>query len=502
MEASFRENRCAAAADQPYDVVIAGGGISGAAIFAQLTRDGYRTLLVDAGDFGSGTSQQSAMMIWGGLLYLTRFDLMTVYRLCRDRDALLANYPEAVRAQYYRYLPLKRGWQPRPLVKGLLDFYRLVGGMRRSPNRIETHFDEEALVAQSRYRGSVAYEEAMLTHSDARFVIDLIRSHETSASIPLNYVGLEEGEYDPSRRQWRLALRDQFAGKDFTVTTRVLVNAAGAKVDELNRRFAIASPYKHIFSKGVFLSFARPPGHDTPLVFELGQNRDVILYVPWGPISYWGPTETATHDLTQASEPTGDEVRFLLEQANCALNQPVTARDIIAYRSGVRQLAVAANYQGERYPLEHSRHHRLHIDGKRPWVAVYGGKFTSAFGMAQAISLQVARLLGNAAARPRQSVAVPAPPHTLEYPGLPGKFPSIDHCVKHEYCLTIGDYLRRRTNIAQWVARNGLGMNNQYQPFVEQLAAQLPHAQVTHMHHTASHYVAETQRIFERLHGY
>lgn len=501
MEANFRQQRCSAAADQLFDVVIAGGGISGAAIFSRLASCGYRVLLIDKGDFGSFTSQESAMMIWGGLLYLTRFDVKTVYTLSRDRDQLLKRYPEAVHAQYYRYLPLKSGWQLRPLVKGFFDIYRALGGLRRSPNLIEENFAEESLVAMPRYRGSVAYEEALLTTSDSRFILNLIRSHETPSAIPLNYVSLEEGGFDHSRHLWRLALRNHFDDDTFEVQARLVINATGPHVDRVNRHFSIESPYKHVFSKGVLLSFARPDGHNAPLIFELGKNRDVLLFTPWGPVSYWGPTESATDDLESATEPLAEDVEFLLEQANVSLNYPVTPRDIIAYRCGVRPLAVEKSYSASKYPLELSRHHRVHVVRRRPWIAVYGGKFTSALGMAESIEGQVAALLGKprTAAVPTSSLATP--PLETSHPGLDAKFPSIAHCVEHEYCLTIGDYLRRRTNIAQWVARNGLGNNHEHLPFIEQLAGQLPRAVSQNPGYTLDHYINETKRIFDRLQG-
>lgn len=501
MEVNTRQQRCAAAADQPFDVVIAGGGISGAAIFSRLARSGYRVLLVDKGDFGSFTSQESAMMIWGGLLYLTRLDIRTVYTLSRDRDQLLQDYPEAVHAQYYHYLPLKSGWQLRPFVKGFLDVYRVLGGLRRSPNRIEDRFAEENLVAMPRYRGSVAYEEGLLTTSDSRFILDLIRSHDSPSAIPLNYVSLEAGGYDHSHRLWRLELHNQFEGGSFEVKARLVINASGPYVDRVNRMFDIDSPYKHAFSKGVMLSFARPNGHNAPLIFELGQHRDALMFMPWGPVSYWGPTESATEELESASEPQVEDVEFLLEQANRSLNYSLTPRDIIAYRCGVRPLAVDKNYNAAQYPLELSRHHRIHMEKRRPWIAVYGGKFTSALGMAENIEGQVATLLGKYGRQSADPKMLSMPPREMSYPGLVQKFPSIRYCVDHEYCLTIGDYLRRRTNIAQWVARNGLGNANENLTFIRQLSGQLPRAPSSNPSYTLDHYSAETKRIFDRLQG-
>ncbi len=498
MEANLREQRCSTLENEPFDAVIVGGGISGAAIFARLARSGYRILLIDKGDFGSLTSQESAMMIWGGLLYLTRLDFRTVYSLSRNRDQLLQHFPHAVHAQYYRYLPLRSGWQVRPLVKGFFDFYRVLGGLRRGPNFIEENFAEESIVAMSRYRGSVAYEEAMLTSSDTRFVLDLIRSHDSSAAIPLNYVSLAEGEFDHSSRLWQLGVHEQFGGVRYTVKARMVINATGPYVDTINRQFSIDSPYKHVFSKGVFLSFARPQGHDRPLLFELGQNRDAIAFIPWGPVSLWGPTEAVTPDLEKADEPSEDEVTFLLEQASRTFSSPLTARDIVAFRSGVRPLVVKTNYQAERYPLELSRHHRIHVNSVPLWISVYGGKFTSALGMADSVTERVRALLGQPRLEPFRPLPLEKVSLDTIFPGLDGKYPSIRHCVDHEYCMTIGDYLRRRTNIAQWLPRNGLGNAKENLPFIEQLASQLP-ATIRNQTYSLDNYVKETERVFDRL---
>lgn len=440
------------------------------------------------------------MMIWGGLLYLTRFDFRTVYNLSRSRDQLLERYPDAVRAQYFRYLPLKEGWQARPLVKGLFDFYRVLGGLRRQPNFIEDRFAEASFVAMSRYRGAVAYEEAMLATSDTRFVLELVRSHDAAASIPLNHASLEEGEYDSSGRLWHLGLRDQFSGGELEVRARLVINATGPHVDRINRRFSIDSPYKHVLSKGVSLSFARPPEHDAPLIFELGSNRDVLTFVPWGPVSIWGPTEEAVHDLDEANEPKEDEVDFLLEHANRSLSYPLSAREIVSYRCGVRPLAVGVGYHAQKYPLELSRHHRIHVSKNRPWLSIYGGKFTSSIDMSDQVGEQVAALLGKPAAAPVFPDSLPSPPLDTAFPGLPGRFPSIAHCVEHEYCLTLDDYLRRRTNIAQWVPRNGLGQHDEHLPIIRQLAEQLPHA-AGDPAASVARYVAGTRRVFDRLTG-
>src|SRR6185295_15363137 len=87
-----------------FDVLIIGGGVSGACLFHHLSTAGYRVLLIDKGDFASATSQSSAMMIWGGLLYLKHLRLGTVWRLCGSRNRLLEEKSAWVKPQAFRYL--------------------------------------------------------------------------------------------------------------------------------------------------------------------------------------------------------------------------------------------------------------------------------------------------------------------------------------------------------------------------------------------------------------
>lgn len=493
-----RNSRLSYISNHDFDVIIIGGGISGASLFANLAASGYDTLLVDKEDFASATSQASGMMIWGGLLYLTKLDFKTVHSLCRNRDALIERYPQKIRPQYYYYLPLRHGWQFTPLVKGLLDFYRLLGGMRRGKNYIQRDFAESSFLQMGKYRGALAYEEGMLNTSDCHFVLDLIHRYDSSTAIPLNYVAFDKAEYERSQKRWHIGLVDRFAGREFSVTARLVINASGPYTDQINDRFGICSPFKHVFSKGVYLAFPRPHGHTNPLIFEMGRHGDVQTFVPWGPVSYWGPTETSLHSL-EGIEPSIKDVQFLLKQANDTLNYRLGIEDIISYRAGVRALAVKSDYHAKRYPLELSRNHRVHLDRERPWITAYGGKFTSGDTLAMMVRNKAIGVLG----QPRYPGVVqqeqPRVGDMLDFPGLNTSFPAIGHCVDYQYCLTIEDYLRRRTNIAQWLPRNGLGRNNENKEFIRSLIKQLPQRQGTTPDTVLDTYINETDRIFNGL---
>ena len=177
----------------------------------------------------------------------------------------------------------------------------------------------------------------------------------------------------------------------------------------------------------------------------------------------WGPTETAIDDADQGFVATPEDVRFLLEQRDRCLSVKSPKEDILALRCGVRPLAVKADYHKNVYPLELSRRFRISADSERPWISTYGGKLTGCTLLADKIA---------ATARP----FLPPPPAVVPHPEPPGaapqtRFPGLDlpvpdpaWCKAQEFCCTLEDYLRRRTNIAQWLPRGGLGRQDENLP--------------------------------------
>jgi len=97
------------AGDEVFDVLVLGGGITGASLYAELCRQGWRTLLIDKGDFASGTSQSSGMMVWGGLLYLRAGDVLTVLRLSRSRDRMIEEPDGWTTPTSFHYIPSLKG---------------------------------------------------------------------------------------------------------------------------------------------------------------------------------------------------------------------------------------------------------------------------------------------------------------------------------------------------------------------------------------------------------
>lgn len=464
----------------PYDVAILGGGINGACLYDALCRRGYRVLLLDKADFSSGTSQASGMMVWGGLLYLKDLDLFTVAKLSLDRDRMLAALSDRLTPRYFRYLPNAEDGRSPSRVWFALWVYWLMGCGRRRRPRSEREFPELALIRPGLTRGSLLYEEGFLNTSDARFVLSWIAPHRGAGQACLNYCDVT-GEWHSSTRTWRLSLGDNLHGERCSVSARLIVNSAGVWTDDVNSQFGITTPFKHALSKGVYVSLDRLPQHDSLLIFELGKHGDVITLVPWGQVSMWGPTETPVGAIEEGVAPDANDLDFLIHHYNRRFKRPIGRDSIVSLRCGIRPLVVDRDAKLGAYPLSLSRRQEVVADRKRPWVSCYGGKLTGCVRMAARALREIERSLGPSASAYAMTAALVEPPSSVEwtrFPGLDLQVPSAAWCMRSEYCCTVEDYLRRRTPIAQWIPRMGMGRDSANLAAVEGVASQLAKGRV------------------------
>lgn len=468
-----RETSWQRADRESFDALIIGGGINGSCLFHHLTRQGYKTLLVDRKDFSAGTSQASGMMIWGGLLYLRNLDLSTVLRLSRDRDSMIKEMEEYVSPKLFRYIPSIGGNLNPELVRAALFFYWTLGMFRRKIPSHEASFEESCLLRPGVHGESLLYEEAALKTSDARFTLHWLTSSFSEPSVALNYCNVM-GNYSHRDGWWHLDLKDLLGSWEASARARFVINCAGVWTDKVNRQFGIETPFKHALSKGVYIGVKRPTEHKSSLIFEMGEHSDVITFVPWGPISLWGPTETFLEDIDEGASAEAEDVQYLLSRMNDHLHHHYNKSQIISMRCGIRPLAVKRDYTNTGYPLDLTRRQYVVPDENVPWVSSYGGKITGCREMAHKISRIVTRKI-EPSYRPSVPLQQKIHPRMecISWPGIQEKVPSPDWCARHELCCTLEDYLRRRTNISQWIPRQGLGQHNEHRAVLTEAAMKI-----------------------------
>jgi glycerol-3-phosphate dehydrogenase len=237
--------------------------------------------------------------------------------------------------------------------------------------------------------------------------------------------------------------------------------------------------------------------HETSLVLESEDHDDIVMLVPWGPISMWGPTETMAQNVSDGFAVKREDVDYLLERYSRRFRAPLTRQDVVSIRCGVRPLAVDWNFNADCYPLELSRRQEVVFNSDTPWISCYGGKLTGCTRMAK-------RVLGLVVGAVAPSGLASRPLHQTEmeysdFPGMPDPVPSAKWCLDQELCCTLEDYLRRRTNIAQWVPRMGLGRDDENLPAVRAIAMELAGGDLAYAEHMLADYRQHVLGNFDDL---
>jgi len=370
----------AADGDARWDVIVVGGGATGAGIAVDAASRGYQTLLLERGDFGQGTSSRSTKLVHGGVRYLKQGDVGLVMEALRERGRLRANAPHLVRDLAF-VVPTYDWWEG-PFYGVGLKVYDLLAGRygfgesRRLPvwdvlRRIPT-LETEGL------DGGVLYYDGQF--DDARLLINLMQTAGDHGAAVVNYaqvVGLlRGGDGFISGVKWV----DREAGSEHAAVGRVVINATGPFADGVRQMddadaepMIAASQGAHLVLPAGFLS-----GETAIMVPKTSDGR-VLFAIPWHGYTVVGTTETPLDDVPREPRATADEVGFILETAGRYLDRKPRREDVLSVWAGVRPL-VKAGEGTSRSRL--SRDHTVHI-ADSGLVTVTGGKWTTYRRMAK-----------------------------------------------------------------------------------------------------------------------
>ncbi len=382
-----------------FDVIVIGGGINGAVSAAALAGRGASVALVDRGDFGAFTSQESSNLVWGGFKYLENYELGLVYGLCRSRNELMKSYPDNVREIGF-LATLDKSAPYRPWFAGVgATAYWAIGRFGTKPPKVFSRrrlAQAEPAISTTTARGAIQYQDAYLIDNDSRFVFSFIRSAFEAGAVTTNYVELVHAERRSDR--WHVALRDVVTGVEMTASAKTLVNAAGPFVDALNESWGTTTTHRIVYSKGIHLVVPRltTTDHDRVLAF-FDDSQRLFYVIPMGRRSVVGTTDTRVDDPHTAV--TEEDRNFLLEQINARMNleKPLEASDVIAERSGVRPLVVKVDGEGSddwrsKEWTSLSRRHEVECDAQRSVVTVFGGKLTDCLNVGAEVASEIESL--------------------------------------------------------------------------------------------------------------
>lgn len=371
----WRRARDELSGGRPLDVLVVGGGVVGAGAALDSATRGLRTGIVEAQDWASGSSSRSSKLAHGGLRYLRMLDISLVREALAERSRLLANASHLVRPAQFLYPIRHRGWE-KPYVRGGVGAYDLLArwsggalGRHELLGRREVLRLAPALRPRS-LRGGVVYGDAQV--DDARLVLALVRTAVANGAHALSRVEVTgplraDDPAGPGGVRVRLAE----TGETAEIRARVVVLAAGAWNDEVERRLGVGSPVHLAPSKGVHLVVPRE-AIPSSVALIVPTRRSVLFVLPWGESWIVGTTDTPWPFARARPVATGPDLDYLLARASAVLARPLGRDDVVSVYAGVRPLLGDAGRETTRLSREHAVTRPL-----RGVVTVSGGKLTT-----------------------------------------------------------------------------------------------------------------------------
>jgi glycerol-3-phosphate dehydrogenase len=372
LDAAYRQSAWERLSQDAFDVVVIGGGVTGAGAALDAATRGLSVALVEARDFASGTSSRSSKLFHGGLRYLEQLEFGLVREALRERELMVTVLaPHLVQPVAFLYPLTHRAWE-RPYVAAGLALYDTMAGRsslpaqkhlsRRAALRVFPGLRADALV------GAVRYYDAQA--DDARHTLTVARTAAHYGAVVRSSTQVT-GFVRESDRVVGVRVADADDGRETTVHAGVVVNCTGVWTDELQALSGARGRFHVRASKGVHIVVSRDriPG-DAGLT--LRTETSVLLVIPWK--NHWliGTTDTDWNlDLAHPAA-TRSDIDYLLERVNTVLVEPLTHADIEGVYAGLRPLLAGESEETSALSREHAV--ARVVPGL---ISIAGGKYTT-----------------------------------------------------------------------------------------------------------------------------
>ena len=424
---------------EQFDVLVIGGGITGAGVALDAVARGYKVALVEKVDFASGTSSKATKLVHGGIRYLPEFDFALVREALVERGTLLRNAPFLVEPVGF-VLPLYEGDRhpvgmpfttPGGIGLGLimdvgLWFYDLMAGAVAGRRGVKRHRRlsrkkvtelAPALVTERLKEGFIYYDAQT---NDARLTMAVMRTAAQYGAAIANYAEVTSFVTENGKVVGAHA-RDRLGDQEITVRARHIVNATGIFSEQVELLTGQEPMAEVVPSKGVHLVFSREDvklGSDAIVLPETDDKR-ILFIVPWESRAIFGTTDTGSGDLDHPIA-TQEDIAYLLHHLNRYLSVHLTEDNIISVYAGYRPLLRSRSKEHSTAKL--SRTYAV-LQSPSGLISIVGGKLTTYRRMAQDTVDVLSRRDGSTPIHPTQNLPLqgsagwPASEHELKIKG-------------------------------------------------------------------------------------
>lgn len=484
---------------EDWDLIIIGGGVTGAGILREAVRRNLKALLVEQRDFAWGASSRSGQLVHGGLRYLQQGDFMLTYQSVREREMLLQEIPGLVKPFGMMMAVYKGSLLQRLIVQaGLLTYDVMSRRFRKHTYSVKEMLQRFPGLREKGLECGLLFYESVT--DDARLVLRVLQQAREEGGVTLNYCKVTDLLKDDGR-VCGVELEDSVSGEKMQAKAKQVISATGAWADDFRSKVRRKNS-KHMRPlRGSHLVFSadRLPVSQSIVITHPVSKRPGFIF-PWEGRVITGNTDIDHRQkLTEEAFATSGEVDYLLESVRHHFpDLDITRKDIIATYSGVRPVVGS----GKKDPSKESRDHVVwQEDGL---LTVTGGKLTTfrlialdalkaarpalgdlpdldkkqrVFSPVKPLSAEAAglgresltRLQGRYGARAQDLIKDAQPGELENIPGTETLWAELRWAAKNEMVVHLEDLMRRRTRIAVLLRQGGAS----YMPAIKEICQPL-----------------------------
>ena len=361
--------------NKEFDVVVIGGGITGAGIALDATQRGMKVALVEMQDFAQGTSSRSTKLVHGGLRYLKQAQIKVVAETGKERAIVYENGPHVTTPEWM-LLPMHKGGTFGKFTTniGLTMYDRLAGVKRYERKKMlskQATLNKEPLVKKDGLKGGGYYVEYRT--DDARLTIEVMKRAAEKGAEVINHTKSTDFVYDAKNKVSGIKVKDMLTGEEYQINAKKVINAAGPWVDEVRKKDYTRNNKQLRLTKGVHVVIDQSKFPLRQAVyFDTEKDGRMIFAIPREGKAYVGTTDTF-YNSEKTKPLTNQEDRdYLIDAINYMFpDVHVTDADIESTWAGVRPLIL----EDGKDPSEISRKDEI-WEGKSGLLTIAGGKLT------------------------------------------------------------------------------------------------------------------------------